>query len=575
MSILYTTNVNVTAADLSATPSLSKDLPVLISTEKKQKIDAAIPAKASVNPLQSRKLLVVTLNVRDGKVTKGHNSIPYANYAIKAMDEKTGAYETFFSNDTLIFKPENLSQFDAICFNNTAGVLFDDPELRQSLLDYVYSGKGFIGIHAAGATFVQWPVYDQWPAFGEMLGGYENGGHPWKPHEWITLKVDEPDHPINAAFGGKGFDVSDEVFQFQEPYSRDKLRVLLTIDTDKTDMNEQRYILPERRKDKDPAISWIRNYGSGRVFYSTLGHNPHINWDPKILRHYLDGFQFAFGDLHASAVPSNKLTPAIKAQEKLGWKFGFNPLNINNVSFFETVDKTAELGLLYIGAADSQPVSQDVTQKFDYKLSTEVIKQIKTKLDSAGLRLLTYYISAFPDDPAENRKIFEFGRNMGIEIFITDPNPKLPGTLEKLCEKYDIRLAFRNKSKENNPDYWNAKQLKKLCENKNDKIGVYGDLGAWMFSGIKPVDAVKALKDRLFVIQLHDLDELSGSGHEVTWGTGVGQIGNLLQQVRKHCHNSILFGIDTLRNLEYPQEELKKNTQFFNEFTIEQVRNLK
>jgi len=248
----------------------------------------------------------------------------------------------------------------------------------------------------------------------------------------------------------------------------------------------------------------------------------------------------------------------------------------NNVSFFEAVDKTASLGLLYIGTASTQPVSENIHKKFDYNLSPGEVKQIKTKLDSAGLRLLTYYISTLPEDPEQYRKIFQFGRRMGIEIFIADPTPQLPlDQLEKLCQKFDIKLAFHNKSKQNNPDYWNVKQLQKLCKNRSDKIGLCFDLGEWMSSGLKPVDAVKALKDRLFVIQLHDLDELPGSGHAVPWGTGVGQIGNLLQQVRKHCHNSILFGIDTLRNLEYPQEELKKNTQFFNEFTIEQVRNLK
>ena len=102
--------------------------------------------------------------------------------------------------------------------------------MKQSLLDFIRSGKGFVGLHAAGATFVQWPKYDQWPEFGEMLGAYENGGHPWKPDETITLKLDDPGHPVNAAFKGKGFEISDEVFQFQKPYSRDKLHVLLSID---------------------------------------------------------------------------------------------------------------------------------------------------------------------------------------------------------------------------------------------------------------------------------------------------------------------------------------------------------
>jgi len=282
-----------------------------LSEEDKQKIEQAIPKKAMVQPEKPRKMLLVTLNMRDGQMRKGHPSILYGNYAIELMGQQTGAYETVFSNDTLMFLPENLQQFDAICFNNTAGVLFESPELRQSLLDFVAQGKGFIGIHAAGATFVQWPRYDQWPAFGVMLGGYENGGHPWKPHETITLHVEDAMHPLTRAFKQSDFEISDEVFQFQAPYTRDSLRVLLTINTDLTDMSEDRYILPERRADLDLAISWIRNYGQGRVFYSSLGHNNHIFWNEPVLSHFLAGFQFSLGDLKAVSSPSNRLKKAL------------------------------------------------------------------------------------------------------------------------------------------------------------------------------------------------------------------------------------------------------------------------
>jgi type 1 glutamine amidotransferase len=275
-----------------------------LTAADRERIENALPHTAQAKAAAGRKMLVFTLHMRDGRAGKGHASIPFGNYAFLRMGEKTGAYRAFFSGDTSVFTPDRLAGFDAICFNNTAGVLFMDPAKRKALLDYVSGGRGFAGIHAAGATFVQWPVYDQWPAFGEMLGGYENGGHPWKPDEWITLRLDDPVNPINAAFQGKGFRVSDEVFQFQAPYSRQTLHVLLSIDTDRTDMDESRRILPERRADMDLAISWIREYAKGRVFYSSLGHNPDIYWNPVVLRHFLAGFQFALGDLPADAAPS-------------------------------------------------------------------------------------------------------------------------------------------------------------------------------------------------------------------------------------------------------------------------------
>jgi type 1 glutamine amidotransferase len=271
--------------------------------EERKLIEQAVPDRAPARPEGPRRFLVTSLNVWDGKERRGHKAIGYANLAIELMGQRSGAYETVFNNDVSIFAPAELARFDAICFNNTVGVLTEDGALRQSLLDFVSGGKGLVGIHAAAATFVQYPVYDQFPPFGEMLGAYENGGHPWKPDETITLKVDDPGSPINASFGGKSFEVQDEVFQFQKPYSRERLHVLLSIDTDRTDMDPARHFLPERFADRDFAMSWVRKHGKGRVFYSSLGHNPHLFWDRRILQHFLAGIQFALGDLEADATP--------------------------------------------------------------------------------------------------------------------------------------------------------------------------------------------------------------------------------------------------------------------------------
>lgn len=277
-----------------------------LSPEQKAQVDAAVPTKAPVKPKKSRRMLVTNLSMRNGKPFRGSSDavIPVANYSFKLLGERTGAFEAVFSNDVEMLRPDKIKQFDAICFLNTVGVLFEDAELRHSFLDFIARGKGFVGIHDAIATFVQYPKYDQWPAFGQMLGATENGGHPWNS-EMLVLRIDDPKNPVNAVFSGKEFQISDQAFQFQEPTLRDHMRVLLSIDVAKTATPPKR-VLAVRKDDMDFPMAWIKRYEKGRVFYSALGHSAPVFWNPTVLQHYLAGIQYALGDLKADDSPSQK-----------------------------------------------------------------------------------------------------------------------------------------------------------------------------------------------------------------------------------------------------------------------------
>jgi len=276
-----------------------------LTSDQKQQVDQAVPGKAPAKPVRPRRLLVSNLSMRDGRPVRGSSfaAIPIANYAFEQIGKRTGAYEAVFSNDIEMFRPDKIKQFDAICFLNTVGVLFDDPELRQSLLAFISEGKGFVGIHDAIATFVQYPKYDQWPAFGQMLGATENGGHPWNG-EMMTIKIDHPASPVNAMFHGQEFQIADQAFQFQEPLLRDHLHVLLSIDAVKTAPSARGHLLPVRAQDKDFPVSWLRSHGKGRVFYCSLGHGAAIYSNSLLLEHFLAGIQYALGDLQADSTPS-------------------------------------------------------------------------------------------------------------------------------------------------------------------------------------------------------------------------------------------------------------------------------
>jgi type 1 glutamine amidotransferase/sugar phosphate isomerase/epimerase len=532
------------------------------STQRKQ-IEAAIPTKALVSPRKHRKLMIFDLNVGYG----GHASIPTANLAFTLMGKKTGAFETVISRDPSVFNPNNLRNFDAIFLNNTVGNLFEDPGLRQSLLEFVYGGGGLLGVHGSSVAFTRWPgAYEDWPEFGIMLGA--RGASHRDSNEHVFIKLDDPSHPINQPFGGKDFDYRDEFFRFHEPYSRNRVRVLLSIDTEKTDFKGQ----PRGnciREDNDYALAWVRQYGRGRVFYCTIAHNPYVFWDPKMLQFYLAATQFALGDLPAPTIPSAQLTPAIRAQEQLCWRLGIEAYTFHKYTLFEAIDKTAQLGLPYMGGLSFQKVSKEIPKNFDINLTDDELKQIRLKLDSAGISLLTYYIHLIPGDEASCRKVFEFGRKIGIETFMSEPVPEALDTIEKFCDDYDINVAIHNHDQKASPQYWHPKGVLKLCQGRSKRIGACGDLGYWMRSGIDPLKAINTLKDRLITVQMHDLHELSPEGHDVPWGTGAGRTEQFIREMHRLGIRPTMFGLEYSYDWFDSMPEIAKCIKFFNKVSLQ------
>ncbi len=280
--------INIALLALWCLPLLTSISRAEVSAEELQKIEQAASAKATVQPAKPRKLLV--FNLCNGY---RHSSIPYWDKALEIMGRKTGAWSVVISSDMNEFRPENLNQFDAVCFNNTTKLKFDEP-LRKSLMEFVKGGKGIVGIHAATDNF-----YD-WPEAAEMMGG-QFTAHPWGAGATVAIKIDEPSHPLMAAFKDKGFKIKEEIYCTRPPfYSRSKQRVLMSLDMSDEATRTAKGVTPE---DMDTGIAWVKDYGKGRIFYCSLGHNHDVVWNPAVLQHYLDGIQFTFGDLKVDTKP--------------------------------------------------------------------------------------------------------------------------------------------------------------------------------------------------------------------------------------------------------------------------------
>ena len=260
-----------------------------VKPDQLARIEAAIPKEATAKPQKPRKMLVLSY--------QSHNGGRFAGEAaMMLMAKHTGAFELTFCLDknklAEVVVPENLAKYDAVCVNNSTGgrvKATNGKTITENINEYVANGGGLVGIHAATDN-----------AIGEVFGGFFTG-HPWSGK--VFIRVDDPEHTLTKVFAGEGFEVSDEIYQFAKIYTREKLRILLTLDMEKVKKRG-------KRADNDNAIAWVRGIGKGRVFYGSLGHNPKVFEMPKVMQFYLDGIQFALGDLEADATPSGPLPEA-------------------------------------------------------------------------------------------------------------------------------------------------------------------------------------------------------------------------------------------------------------------------
>jgi type 1 glutamine amidotransferase len=458
-------------------------------------IEQALPAKAPAAPRKPRKLLIFDLNVNYG----GHGSIPYANTAFRLMGQKTGAYETVVSHDPACFAPDNLRQFDAVFFNNNVGNLFEDPELRRSLIDFVYGGGGLLGVHGTTVAFTRWPgAIEDWPEFGFMLGA--RGANHRESQEHVFIKLDDPGNPLTRQFNPSGFDYRDEFFRPHDPYSRNRVRVLLSIDTTKTDLNQGRAFGQLERADHDFALAWIRNYGRGRVFYCTIAHNPYVFYDPNMLGFYLRAIQFALGDLDAPTTPSSRLTPAVRAQESLGWRVALLPSATTTDTVYSLIDQAAKLDLDYAGVRYHQQINGESAACFDPSLTSEERSRLRLRLDAAGVRLLNLEVDVLPTSSSDQRKLFEFARIMGIETIILPIPGQGLDSAASLAREFDLNLALADRpvAPHHSPP---SRRLAKIVQTQPHQINACADLDHWQNLGIKPSRALGQLKERVRIVR--------------------------------------------------------------------------
>jgi uncharacterized protein len=207
-----------------------------------------------------------------------HDVLPLSEKILREVGRAHG-FDVTTTGDASTITAKSLDPYSAIVFYTTGELPMSDQQ-KSAFMAWIRSGRGFVGIHSATDTFYKWAEY------GEMIGGYFDE-HPWNTR--VTMKVEDHDHASTKHLGAT-WSLADEIYQFKN-YSRADKRVLLSLDVSSVDLN----VKGVKRADRDFANAWYKSWGSGRVFYTALGHRPEVWQDPAYQQHLAGGITWAMG----------------------------------------------------------------------------------------------------------------------------------------------------------------------------------------------------------------------------------------------------------------------------------------
>ncbi len=215
------------------------------------------------------------------------------------------------------------------------------------------------------------------------------------------------------------------------------------------------------------------------------------------------------------------MMPEAGAQEDR-WPLGVQAYTFRDGTLFEAIEKTAELGLKYIEAYPSQPLSEDNPVPFSHEISEEDRMALKAKLYDEGVRLIAYGVVGLGEhaielgsDEETVRPVFEFAQDMGVDVITAYPEPGSFELLGELCEEYGIDIAIHNSGPGSR--YETVSDLVEAVEGRHPRIGACVDLGLVLQVGEIPHEAIEILGERVKSLHLKDAEL---DGEETVVGEG-------------------------------------------------------
>lgn len=217
-----------------------------------------------------------------------HESNPVAAQALQALADVRG-WTVRISDDPAVFSRQQLERTDVVVFSMTSGSVLDQAA-RTNLEAFFRDGGGFVGIHSASYTELDWAYYRTvvLPVTFKTHPAPENGA-PSNVLEG-TLRLDDPDDPIVVGLPDPWIR-ADEFYTFHErPEDLPGAHMLVSLD--ESTMGPE---YPDSVRVGYHALAFRREIDASRMFYTALGHTVASYAEPDFLQMLAQGIAWAGG----------------------------------------------------------------------------------------------------------------------------------------------------------------------------------------------------------------------------------------------------------------------------------------
>jgi large repetitive protein len=254
---------------------------------------------ANVSPASAQEQDAVKILVLSKNPGHGAASVAAANTVRELAEDIAGdggfAVEVDETTSTGQFSDASfLEQYDAVVFNYTSGMVFDNQAQRDGFQSYIQDGGAFVGLHYTAWASGGGTLLDNWDWYHDLVGA-KSVNHPENPAVFnADVVLPNTEHPLVDGLPER-HQRADEWYDWVVNPAND-VRVLVEVDTDT-------YASGQSRNGTLHPMTWCQDYDGGRSWFTSLGHAGGM-WSEDYMQTMLrNGLEYATGLVEADCSP--------------------------------------------------------------------------------------------------------------------------------------------------------------------------------------------------------------------------------------------------------------------------------